>query len=116
MIRDGEVPSTIVYEDDKVLAFEDINPRAPVHVVVIPKKHLETFVDLVEDSDELMAAIMKACVQVAKLKGVWVDENARDGEQGFRVINNCGVKGGQVVWHVHMHVLGGKALCPSESL
>ena len=86
-IANHEIPSTVVYEDDQVIAFDDLNPQAPVHTLVIPKKHY---------SD-----IAHAIQEVAKVKGL---------EDGFRVISNKGVNAGQTVMHFHMHVLGGKNL------
>jgi len=96
----GELPTTKVYEDDKVLAFEDNNPVAPVHTLVIPKEHVPTLLDL--NDDELLAHIYKVIKEVAKIKGV--------DEKGFRVVTNVGEDGGQAVKHLHFHVLGGRKL------
>lgn len=100
MIANGEIPSKKVYEDDNILAFDDINPQAPVHVVVIPKKHLKNIAELAEAEDGLVKALINGCVKAAEIKGIK--------DEGFRVINNCGENAGQTVMHVHMHVLGGK--------
>ncbi len=101
-IINGEIPSNKVYEDDKVFAFRDINPQAPVHVLVIPKEHIAS-VGAAEDVDaETLAACLKACAKVAKLEGV--------AESGFRVVSNCGDDACQSVHHLHFHVLGGKKL------
>ena len=89
-IANHEIPSTVVYEDDQVIAFDDLNPQAPVHTLVIPKKHYSDIADNVH-----------AIQEVAKAKGL---------EDGFRVISNKGVNAGQTVMHFHMHVLGGKNL------
>ena len=95
----GEIPSTKVYEDDKVYAFRDINPQAPVHVLIVPKKH---FANILECDAETAAALTDAIRKVAKLEGV--------DESGFRVISNCGRDGAQSVDHLHVHLLGGRAL------
>lgn len=94
-----EIPSTIVYEDDLVVAFDDLNPQAPVHTLVIPKRHYAHIVDGVPG--EVLAAMTNAIGEVAKVKGL-------DG--GFRVIANTGAAAGQTVMHFHMHVLGGTDL------
>lgn len=98
----GEIPSTVVYENDDVLAFEDINPMAPVHVVVIPKKHIATLMDVKGDEMDTMGSIISAVQEVAKIKGI--------DEKGFRMVVNCNEEGGQLVFHLHIHVLGGKRL------
>ena len=97
-IANKEIPSSIVYEDDKVIAIDDINPQAPVHVLVIPKTHSDNIVEFSESEPSDVKAVMKAIAEVSRIKGL----NA-----GFRVINNCGKAAGQTVEHVHFHVLGG---------
>ena len=99
-IINGEIPSTKVYEDDKVLAFNDINPIAPIHILVIPKKHLNSLMDL--EDDELLVHIHKIIKQIAKEKEM--------DEKGFRVLTNVGEDGGQAVKHLHFHILGGTKL------
>jgi histidine triad (HIT) family protein len=91
-----------VYEDDKVLAFKDINPAAPVHVLVVTKKHYSTFMDVPENEIEIVSHVHKVIQQIAKDTGISKD--------GFRVVNNCGEQGGQEVKHIHYHVLGGRNL------
>ncbi|MCX7635185.1 MAG: histidine triad nucleotide-binding protein [Syntrophales bacterium] len=98
----GEIPSTKVYEDGLILAFEDIHPIAPVHVIVIPKVHIPTLLDLTEEHAPIVTAMMGAANEVAKRKGV--------AERGFRTVINCNAEGGQVIFHLHMHVLGGRKL------
>lgn len=98
----GEIPSTRVYEDDLVLAFDDINPAAPVHVVIIPKDHIPTLMDVTSEKEKYLHAMMAAVPKIAVLKGV--------DKRGFRTIINCNTEGGQVVFHLHMHLLGGKKL------
>jgi len=97
-----EIPSDIVYEDDKCLAFKDINPQAPVHVLVIPKKPISQL-SKAEDSDEqLLGHLMIAAKRVAK--------EMKISESGFRIVINDGSDGGQEVYHLHLHVLGGRNL------
>ncbi|NLW03086.1 MAG: histidine triad nucleotide-binding protein [Clostridiaceae bacterium] len=95
----GEIPSTKVYEDENVIAFKDINPAAPVHVLVVPKQHIDSLEALNEENIQVVAPVHKAIQEVAKITGV--------AEQGYRVIVNCGPGAGQTVMHLHYHVLGG---------
>lgn len=95
----GEIPCAKVYEDDKVFAFRDINPQAPVHVLLVPKKHMR---NILECDGETAAALTKAIGEVAKLEGVEAN--------GFRIVSNCGKHGCQSVEHLHIHLLGGKQL------
>jgi histidine triad (HIT) family protein len=98
-----ERPSTIVYEDDKVFCFEDINPQAPTHVVVVPKEHVESLNDLSKRNDfSIMADLYRGAFEVARKKGIDV--------AGFRTVINNGPEGGQIIWHLHLHVLGGRKL------
>jgi histidine triad (HIT) family protein len=101
-IVDGKIPSTKIYEDEWVLAFDDIHPMAPVHVIVIPKQHIATVMDVKIDQDKYLEAMMHAAQEVAKMKNM--------DKAGFRLVINCNEQGGQVVFHLHMHVLGGKKL------
>ena len=98
-----EIPSNIVYEDDRVIAFYDVNPAAPIHILVVPKKHIETLLDVSEEDGDLISYIYKIINKIAK------DEGFAD--NGFRVIANCGEDSGQEVKHIHFHVLAGKKLC-----
>jgi histidine triad (HIT) family protein len=98
----GEIPCTKVYEDDKVLAFDDIHPMAPVHVIVIPKEHLSTLLDIDSQNITVAGDLIWAAQKIARIKGV--------AEKGFRTVINCNDEGGQVVFHLHMHVLGGRKL------
>lgn len=97
-----ELPSTVVYENEDILAFEDINPVAPVHVVVVPKVHISSINELGESDAHYIAKMFLVAKEVAKIKGI--------SEDGFRIINNCGKNGGQTVFHLHLHVIGGKNL------
>ncbi len=101
-IAAGIIPSTKVYEDDEVLAFRDIAPQAPTHVLVIPKKHVSGWYDAKDESDAALAKLMRTAAQVAKMEGLV--------ESGFRVVSNCGPDAQQTVPHLHLHVLGGKAM------
>ena len=101
-IAAGEIPSTKVYKDEQALAFRDIAPQAPVHVLVIPKKHVSGWYDAKDEDDALLAHLMRVAANVAKMEGV-VDS-------GFRVVSNCGADAQQTVRHLHLHVLGGRTM------
>jgi histidine triad (HIT) family protein len=97
----GEIPSDKLYEDDDLIAFNDINPQAPVHMLIVPKKHI-TSLEAVEDGDAaLMGKILLLIRNFARERGV---------ASGYRVVNNCGASAGQSVFHIHFHLLGGRAL------
>ncbi len=98
----GEVPSNKVYEDDEILAFHDINPATPIHILVIPKKHITTHNDLEKEDIELMGKIHMVINQIAEENGFK--------ENGYRLIVNCGEDGGQEVKHLHFHILAGKKM------
>ncbi len=100
-IVNGEIPSKKVYEDDKVLAFHDIAPQMPVHIIVIPKVHIESALEVNDENCDVIGHIFSVIAKVAKEAGL---------ENGFRVINNCGEDGGQTVKHIHFHILGGEKL------
>ena len=97
-----EIPSEIVYEDEEILAFKDIAPKAPVHIVVIPKKHIEKITEIEKQDEAVIGRIYSAINQIAREQGI--------AEDGFRVIINCGENGGQEVKHIHFHLLGGTKL------
>jgi histidine triad (HIT) family protein len=99
-IINGTTPSKKVFENDKVYAFEDINPQAPVHILVVHKTHIEKIDDLDPGSSSTMSDIFLAVKEIAILKGI--------DKKGYRVIINNGPAGGQVIWHIHVHVLGGR--------
>ncbi len=101
-IINNEIPCTKVYEDDKILAFRDINPAAPVHVLIIPKKHITSVNEINEDNAEVVGHIFAIAAKLAKELGV--DSN------GYRVVTNVGTQGGQTVEHLHFHLLGGRNL------
>jgi len=98
----GEISCTKVYEDDAVLAFDDIQPMAPVHVILIPKQHIATLMDVDAGHVDIVGRLIAAAQKVANIKKVAVS--------GFRTVFNCNTDGGQVVFHLHMHLLGGRKL------
>ena len=97
----GEIPSSKVYEDDKVYAFRDINPQAPVHFLVVPKEHIASIDEINADNQAAAAACLAAIPGIAKSEGL---------TNGYRVISNCGDDAGQTVKHLHFHVIGGRVL------
>lgn len=97
-----EIPSTVVYEDDRVLAFKDINPLAPVHVLIIPKEHMTNVLDLNEDNVDIVGHIHLVANKIARDAGI--------AEGGFRIVTNCNKEGGQIIFHMHYHVIGGQEL------
>ncbi|MBA4600762.1 histidine triad nucleotide-binding protein [Thermoactinomyces mirandus] len=101
-IIEGKIPSKKVYEDEYVYAFHDISPAAPTHVLVIPKKHISSLMELKEEDHTVIGKIMMAIQNIAR-------EFELD-ERGFRVVNNVGEEGGQTVFHLHFHLLGGRTM------
>lgn len=101
-IANKEIPSEIVYEDDNIIAFKDANHQAPVHILFIPKKHIESLNDLSEEDSALIGDIFYRIKELAKDLGI--------AEEGYRVVNNCGKLGGQTVFHIHFHLLAGRQL------
>lgn len=100
-IINGDIPSDKVYEDERVYVFKDIAPIAPFHVLIVPKKHYSSVLDVKED-DDIISHIFNVCKKIARDEGY--------DERGFRVITNCGDEGGQAVKHLHFHLLAGKTL------
>ena len=98
----GQIKPNTVYEDNDVLAFKDINPQAPVHVLVVPKKHIATLNDLGSGHAELAGKLMDTAVHIAKKSGI--------AESGYRTVMNCNADAGQSVFHIHLHLLGGRSL------
>lgn len=99
-IVNREIPADIVYEDEEVLAFNDINPQAPTHALIVPKHHIATLNDLEEKDLALVGRLSFAAAKLAKDSGF--------AEDGYRVVMNCNEKGGQSVYHIHMHLMGGR--------
>jgi len=98
----GEIPSKKIYEDDKVLAFYDISPAAPVHFLVIPKEHISSANELTEENSEIVSHIFMTINKIVKEIGI--------ADSGYRIVNNCGADGGQTVNHIHFHILGAREL------
>ena len=97
----GEIPADKIYEDDKMLVFKDINPKADVHLLVIPRVHISSLNEVTDEHDDVMAHMLKQLPKLAKEQGL---------KDGFRTIINTGKGGGQIVFHLHMHLLGGRNL------
>ena len=97
----GEIPSTKVYEDQQILAFRDIAPQAPCHILVVPKTHIQDVDGITAENSAVVAHIFATIPQIAKAEGL---------ENGYRVVSNCGADAGQTVPHLHFHILGGKTL------
>ncbi|AZR73168.1 histidine triad nucleotide-binding protein [Anoxybacter fermentans] len=100
-IAAGEMGTEFIYEDDQVVAFRDINPVAPVHILVIPKKHIPSANELTEADNQLIGHIFQVIKKLAQKENL---------NQGYRIVNNCGREGGQTVHHLHFHLLGGRNL------
>ena len=98
----GDIPANILYQDDEVIAFEDIAPQAPTHFLVIPKRHISTLNDLSPEDAALVGKLPLTAAKVAKELGI--------DHSGYRVVMNCNENGGQTVYHIHMHVLGGRSM------
>ena len=101
-IINGDIPADIVYQDDDVLGFKDVNPQAPTHILFIPKKHIATVNDLELDDAELVGKLYLAAKKVATDAGF--------AEEGYRLVMNCNAGAGQTVFHIHLHMLAGRAL------
>ena len=101
-IANGEIPSQLVYEDELVAAFNDISPVAPVHILIVPKVHIESALELDDSNKDIVGHIFAVAGKIARDKGF--------AENGFRVVNNCGRDGGQTVMHLHFHLLAGETM------
>jgi len=101
-IVDGEIPSKLVYENDDVIAFHDLSPQAPTHILVIPRKHISTLLDAADEDTELLGKLQAAAIEIARQQGLDQD--------GFRLVANCLEGAGQSVFHLHVHLLGGRRL------
>lgn len=100
-IATGEMPANVIYRDDDILAFRDIHPQAPTHILVIPKKHITSVMDIQAGDIDLMGRLVATAVDLAKAEGL---------QAGFRLVTNSGPQGGQVIKHLHFHLLGGRQL------
>lgn len=101
-ILSGDIPADIVYESETAIAFRDINPQAPTHLVIIPRKHIATINDMVEEDEVLVGSLYSAAREIAAAEGI--------AEDGFRAVMNCNEGAGQTVFHIHLHLLGGRPL------
>ena len=102
-----EIPADLIYESEDVVAFADVSPQAPVHVVIIPRRHIATTLEMSDEAPELFGSMLKASSEVARKKGV--------DKSGFRLILNTNADGGQEIFHVHMHLMGGEQIGPLRS-
>ncbi|KJR41937.1 histidine triad (HIT) protein [Candidatus Magnetoovum chiemensis] len=101
-IINREISSNIVYENEQVFAFEDINPQAPVHILIIPKKHIPTMLETPQDDNALIGHLFQVAASIAKEKGI--------AERGYRTVMNCNRDAGQTVFHLHIHLIGGRIM------
>lgn len=98
----GEIPATIVHQDDHLVAFKDITPQAPTHVLIVPRRHIPTLNDLTAGDDSLVGEMVRAAAAIAKANG--------HAERGYRTVFNCNADAGQTVFHLHLHLLGGRKM------
>lgn len=101
-IVSGDIPGDIVFQDDEVLAFRDLNPQAPTHILVISKKHISTINDIQPEDAELIGKMFLAAKQVAQAEGI--------ADSGYRTVMNCNAEAGQTVFHIHLHIVGGRPM------
>jgi len=101
-IATHQIPSKVVYEDDRLLAIEDVNPQAPMHVLIMPKAHIATLNDLSSSQDALIGEMVRRAAWIARHRGF--------ADRGYRAVFNCNREAGQSVFHIHLHVLGGRAM------
>lgn len=101
-IAKGEVKSKVIYQDEQVIAFPDINPKAPVHILVVPRKHIDCVSDLADNEEPLMGHLVNVANRLARENGI--------STSGYRLVINCGPEGGQIVPHLHVHLLGGRQM------
>lgn len=101
-IRDGQISADLVYQDDRAIAFRDINPQAPVHVLIVPRDHVPTLNDLQPAHNDLVGHLFQVAARIAREQGV--------ADSGYRCLFNCNKQAGQTVWHLHLHLLGGRYL------
>ncbi len=99
-IAEGEIPTELILEQENIVAFRDINPQAPTHILIIPRKHISTLNDLKADDAELIGELILAAKELAEKEGI--------AESGYRTGFNCNADAGQTVWHVHLHLMGGR--------
>ena len=100
-IAAGEIPATLVHQDERLIAFKDINPQAPLHVLVVPRRHIATLNDLADTDDGLVGEMLRRAAAIAAASGY--------SQRGYRTVFNCNADAGQTVFHIHLHVLGGRS-------
>ena len=98
----GDIPGSIVYRDEHLVAFKDINPQAPLHALIVPRRHIATLNDLVGEDDDLVGEMVRRAAAIAREHGY--------ADRGYRTVFNCNAEAGQSVFHIHLHVLGGRAM------
>jgi histidine triad (HIT) family protein len=98
----GQIPGSIVFQNEHVVAFRDITPRAPTHVLIVPRRHIATLNDLTPEDDALVGEVVRAAAAVAKEQGL--------ADRGYRTVFNCNAEAGQTVFHIHLHLLGGRPM------
>jgi histidine triad (HIT) family protein len=101
-IAEGRIPATLVFSNDEIVAFRDINPQAPTHVLVIPRRHITSVLDLSPDDEALAGRLLRMAASIAKAEKI--------ADAGFRLVLNCNRDGGQTVFHLHVHLVGGRAM------
>jgi histidine triad (HIT) family protein len=101
-IASGDIPSQLVHEDEEIVAFRDLNPQAPTHILIIPRRHISTTNDLAEGDDALVGRMIRVAAAIARREGI--------DERGYRTVLNCNAEAGQSVFHIHLHLLGGRPL------
>ena len=101
-IAEGKAKAEVVYQNDRILAFRDIDPKAPVHILIIPRKHIATINDLSSNDKDLIGDFFLAAKEIAKMENL--------SERGYRLVFNCNREGGQAVYHIHLHLLGGRSM------
>ena len=101
-IAAGEIPATLVHQDEHLIAFKDINPQAPMHVLIVPRRHVASTNDLSEDDDQLVGEMIRRAAAIAHANGY--------ADRGYRTVFNCNADAGQTVFHIHLHVLGGRPM------
>lgn len=101
-VIEGKIPGSIVYQDDRVVAFKDINPQAPMHVLVLPRRHIPSLNDLTPEDDGIVGELVRRAAAIASEHG--------HADRGYRTVFNCNADAGQTVFHIHLHVLGGRRL------
>ena len=101
-IINRDIPATLIYEDSQLVAFQDVNPQAPMHILVVPKRHIATLNDLTADDDVIIGSMVRRATVIAN--------DQKYGQAGYRTVFNCNADGGQTVFHIHLHLLGGRTM------